>query len=165
MKKPRPVIRLTTADIITKLVGILGLLLLIGLPIYFYNSLPDTILRHYGANGEPDGYSDNAIIWTLPVIGVIMYVGMFWLSRYPHVFNYPQEVTEDNAERLYTIGTRMMRTLNAIISCVFAYITYSTIQTSLGQQSGLGTWFTPIFMTLLFGAVGYYLFKSTSKKP
>lgn len=120
MARPRINIELKPVDIITELIAILGLVLLIGLPMYFFDELPDSIPRHYGANGEPDGFSEKGIIWTLPIIGVLMYVGMFWLNKYPHIFNYPQEVTKENAKRIYTIGTRMIRTLNAIITCVFA---------------------------------------------
>ena len=164
MERPKFKIELTPVDKATELIGIIGLLILIALPIYFFDKVPDTIPRHFGANGEPDGFSGKGIIWTLPIIGIVMYVGMFWLNKYPHIFNYPQQVTKDNALRLYTIGTKMIRTLNAIITCVFAYITYSKIQTALGNQDGLGTWFTPVFMILIFGVTGYFLYQSMNKK-
>ena len=164
MERPRIKIKKTSVDFATEIVGIIGLLLLIGLPLYYFEKLPETIPRHFGANGEADGFSGKGIIWTLPIIGMVMYVGMFWLNKYPHIFNYPQQVTKENAERLYTIGTRMIRTLNSIITCIFAYITYSTIQTSLGNQDGLGTWFTPVFVILIFGVTGYFLYQSMSKK-
>ena len=164
MERPKIKIKQTPVDIMTEIIGIIGLILLIGLPLYYFDKLPETIPRHFGANGEPDGFSGKGIIWTLPIIGVIMYVGMFWLIKYPHIFNYPQQVTKANAERLYTIGTRMIRTLNSIITCIFSYITYSTIETALGNQNGLGTWFTPVFIILMFGLTGYFLYQSMSKK-
>ncbi len=163
MKRPKMKIEKTLIDIVTEIIGLIGVVLLIGLPLYYFNTLPETIPRHFGANGEPDGFSGKGIIWALPIIGVLMYVGLFWLNKYPHTFNYPQKVTEENAEGLYTMGTKMIRTLNTIITSVFAYITYSTIQTALGNQNGLGAWFTPVFMLLIFGVTGYFLFKSTSK--
>lgn len=163
MKRPKIKIEKTSIDIVTEIIGLIGVVLLIGLPLYYFNTLPETIPRHFGANGEPDGFSGKGIIWALPIIGVLMYVGLFWLNKYPHTFNYPQKVTEENVEGLYTMGTKMIRTLNTIIASVFAYITYSTIQTALGNQNGLGAWFTPVFMLLIFGVTGYFLFKSTSK--
>lgn len=164
MERPRIKIEKNLVDIATEIIGILGLILLIGLPLYYFDKLPETIPRHFGANGQPDGFSGKGIIWTLPIIGIVMYIGIFWLNKYPHIFNYPQQVTKENAERLYKIVTRMIRTLNAIISCVFAYITYSTIQTALGNQNGLGAWFNLVFMILMFGITGYFLYKSMSKK-
>ena len=164
MERPQLKIELEPIDKASELLGILGLLLLIGLPIYYFDKLPETIPRHFGANGEPDGFSGKGIIWALPAIGFIMYVGMFWLTKYPHIFNYPQQVTRENAKSLYTAGTRMVRTLNTIISCIFAYITYSTIQTALGNKSGLGTLFMLIFTIVILGTIGYFLYKSMSKK-
>lgn len=164
MDRPRLKIQLEPIDSLIEVIGIIGLILLIGLPIIYFSELPETIPRHFGFNGQPDGFSGKGIIWTLPIVGVVMYVGMFWLNKYPHIFNYPQQITEDNAERLYKMATRMMRTLNALIACIFAYITHSTIQTALGNQNGLGTLFTPVFMVLIFGTVGYFLFKSVKKE-
>lgn len=164
MERPKIKIKKTPVDYTTEVIGVLGLILLIGLPLYYFDQLPETIPRHFGTNGEPDGFSGKGIIWTLPIIGIIMHAGMFWLTKHPHIFNYTQQVTEENAERLYTIGTRMIRTLNAIITCVFAYIINSIIQISLGTQNGLGNWFIPVFMILIFAITGYFLYKSMSKK-
>lgn len=161
--RPKINIELDPIDKAMEMIGIIGLLILIVLPIYFFDKLPDTIPIHYGAKGKPDGYGGKAMIWTLPLIGIVMYFGMRWLNKFPHTFNYPQKITEDNAIRLYTFATKMMRTLNVIITCVFALITYSTVQTALGNQFGLGTLFTPIFMLLIFGTIGYFLFKSLEK--
>jgi uncharacterized membrane protein len=34
-------------------IGIIGFMLLIGLPLYCFNQLPDNTPRHYGADGRP----------------------------------------------------------------------------------------------------------------
>lgn len=164
MERPIIEIKKTPIDIVIEIIGFLGLILLLGLPLYYFDKLPETIPRHFAATGEPDGFSGKGMIWTLPVIGITMYVGMFWLNKHPHIFNYSQPVTKENAERLYTIGTKMIRTLNAIITCVLAYITYSTIQTALGNQNGLGVWFLPVFMISLFGITAYFFYKSWIRK-
>jgi uncharacterized membrane protein len=164
MERPRLKIELSPTDRLIETLGFIALLALIGLPLYYYNQLPDSIPRHFGLNGEPDAYSGKAIIWTLPAIGLILFSGMYWLNKHPHIFNYPQEITEENAERLYTGATRMMRSLNTTIAFVFAYISFSTIRTALGEQAGLGTWFSPVFISALLLIVGLYLFQSNGKK-
>ena len=88
-ERPKLKIELTTVDKATELIGIIGLLTLIALPIYFFDKLPETIPRHFGANGEPDGFSGKGIIWTLPIIGIVMYVGMFWLNKISSYFQLP----------------------------------------------------------------------------
>ena len=160
MTRPKIKIENEPIDWIVQSIGIIGIILLIGLPIFHYSSLPDIIPRHYGFNGKPDGFSGKGIIWTLPAIGLVMYAGMAILTKFPHIFNYLIEITSENAERQYKIATKLLRFLNTIIVCVFCYITYATIQTALGKQSGLGSYFTPIFMVLIFGSIGIYLYKS-----
>lgn len=157
MQRPKMKIELEPIDKIIGWLGVLGLVILIGLPLYYFDQLPETIPRHFRADGTPDAFSGKGIIWTLPVIGFAMYAGLFWLNKYPHIFNYPQQVSQENAKRLYTTGTRMIRTLNALITCLFAYITYSTIQVALGNQSELGSWFLPVFMILTLGITAYFL--------
>ena len=164
MKRPRIDIQPDFNDRIIELIGLIGLLILIGLPTYYYGKLPEEIPTHYGVSGQPDDFNSKGFIWLMPIIAVPMYFILLCLNRYPHIFNYPQEVTEDNAEHLYTIATKMIRSINTVISCVFAYLTYSTIQTALGKQDGLGTYFIPIFMIILFSIIGYSTYYSTKKK-
>ena len=165
MERPKLKIKLQPIDNVIEWIGILGLVILIGLPIYFYDQLPDIIPTHFGANGEADAFSGKGMIWTLPIIGFVMFMGLFWLNKHPHNFNFPQKVTKENAKRLYTTGTRMIRTLDALITWLFTYITYSTIQVAMGNQSGLGKWFLPVFMISTLGTTAYFLYKSMKKDP
>lgn len=162
-KRPKLEIKQEPFDRQLDLLALVGVILLILLPIYFYNQLPETIPSHYGPNGEPDGFSSKATLWIVPIMGGLMFLGLSWLKKYPHKYNYPQPVTEENAESMYRNGTRLIRSMNAIITCVFAYMTYSTIQTALGRQNGLGASFTPIFSFLFLGSIAYYIFRMMQK--
>lgn len=161
MERPKIKIELEPIDIATEIIGVIGLIILIFLPIYFYDRLPDTIPSHFASNGEPNEFSEKSTIWIEPLTGLIVYIGMSWLNKYPHVFNYPQKVTVDNAKRLYINGTKMVRTLTAVTTCVFAAICHTTIQTAMGKQAGLGSWFTPAIIILLMGTTGFFLYKLT----
>ena len=109
MNRPKIKIKLDFFDKIFEGIGILRILLQIGLPLLYYGDLPDIIPRHYGLNGEPDGFSKKSIIWSLPIIGVIMHIGMRTLNKYPHIFNYPTVITKENVKRLYQIASKMMQ--------------------------------------------------------
>ncbi|MCP3930045.1 MAG: DUF1648 domain-containing protein [Bacteroidetes bacterium] len=63
------------------MIGAIAIILLIGLPIYHYGSLPDMIPIDYGSNGQPDGYSKKASIWIFPAVGIVMYVGKAVLNK------------------------------------------------------------------------------------
>ena len=164
LNRPKISIKRDPSDWIIEIAGALFMLLMIGLPIYYFNQLPDTIPSHFNALGEPDAYSKKNSIWTLPIVGLFTYIGLFALNGYPHIFNYPTEITEDNAERQYRIATKLLRTMNLVIAAGFAYITYSTIQAAFGNQMGLGMWFLPIFLLSIFGTTGVYLYSAFRKK-
>jgi uncharacterized membrane protein len=164
MARPQINIKPEAADWLIEIVGIIAILLLIGLPVYYYSSLPDVIPRHYGLDGQPDAYSGKGFIWTLPVIGVVMYTGLWILNRFPHVFNYPAEITPENALPMYRMAQRLIRIINTIMACLFAWLTYATILTALGKQQGLGSFFSPALLVLIFGPIGIYLFVAARKK-
>lgn len=163
-QRPKIKLELEPFDRIMEILGFIGLALLIVVPMYYFDQLPDQIPKHYGANGEPDGFGSKNILWALPIMGIVMFIGLFWINKYPHTFNYTQKVTESNAKILYQNTTRMIRLLNVIITWAFSYITYATIQITLGNQNGLGSTFTPIFLILIFGVVVYYFYKMKGKK-
>lgn len=154
----------TISDKMWDIIGFMALLFLMATSIWYYKDLPEIIPRHFNAYGQPDGYSSKGIIWTLPVLGCLLYVGLSWLNNFPHLFNYPQKVTEENAVQLYTLGKRMNRALKTIISCVLSYMNYAIIQTALGQQQGLGVGFTPVILILIFGTLGYFLYRFAQVK-
>ncbi len=157
MNRPKIKIALDLFDKLVEGIGILALLFLIGIPVVYYGDLPAAIPGHYGFGGTPDEYIDPATIWVLPVLGLVLYIGMGVLSRYPHILNYPIEITAENAERVYQLAVKMIRVINTEIVCMFSYITYSTIQTALGRQSGLGNYFIVIFVVLIFGTIIYFM--------
>ena len=164
MNTPKVRLTLDRFDIIIEILGALGVLLLIALPILHYNDLPESIPRHYGVDGEPDGFGQKNVIWTLPLVGIALYIGLSILTRHPHLFNYPNDITEENKVRQYTIGAKMVRMLKTIIIGSFAYIIYITIQNALYGKQGLGNYFLIIFLGLIFGAIGYFIFQSVKKQ-
>jgi hypothetical protein len=89
-----------------------------------------------------------------------MFLGMRALYPYPHLFNYTVEITPENAERQYRGGVKLLRAVNTLAIAMFAYLTYATIQVALGQQQGLGTWSTWLFLAGIFGVMAYYWYQS-----
>lgn len=161
----RPIIKLewTAWDKILEGLGFLALVLLLVIPIYYYPELPDRIPKHYDAAGQVTSYGGKGMLWMTPIMGLITYAGLFFLNKVPHIFNYPIEITPENAERQYRMATRMIRTLNVIIVCTFLFTSYGTIQNALGNQVGLGKAFMLFFLIALFGTIVFYMVKAFRK--
>jgi uncharacterized membrane protein len=145
----RPVIEIEKKPIdwFMDIVGIIFILLIIGYPLVNYSSLPDQIPTHFDASGQPDAFGSKSKLWGLPAIATICFIGLFILNFFPHIFNYPTEINESNAESMYRNATRMIRVLNLVIAVSFFYISFRSINTAMGVYSGLGSYFLPIFIT------------------
>lgn len=164
MANPKITIEKENIDSIIELIGIISIFLLIGVPMYYYSSLPEIIPIHFDGSGQADDFGRKAMIWLLPIIGLLTYIGIAYINNKPHTFNYAVKITAENAERQYRIAMKFIRILNTIIAGVFAYLTYSSIQVALENQNGLSSYFLPLFLIILFVPMGFALYKSVKEK-
>lgn len=140
MKKIK--IKYQAIDFIVELLGIIGMVCLIILPIYFYSELPDIMPKHFNIHGQADSYGSKGVIWILPSIGFLIYIGMTLLNKFPHLFNYPTTVTNENVESLYKTGTRTVRIIKVIAILAFAYLNFRIIYIGLNETLELGVLFS-----------------------
>jgi hypothetical protein len=86
------------------------------------------------------------------------------LNKFPHIFNYPTNITQDNALRQYSNATRLLRYLKLIIVFIFGLIVFKVIQNANGEADGLGVWFLPLVLGLTFIPLTYFGIKSFKAK-
>lgn len=153
-------LELTTFDKTLEILGWTSILAIWVWTITNYTNLPDTIPIHYNGVGHADGFGGKDNFLTLPLIATVLFIGLTILNKFPHVFNYPTNITEDNALRQYTNVTRLLRYLKFIIVVIFGLIALQTIRNVNGQTSGLGIWFLPMTLGLIFIPLTYFLIKS-----
>lgn len=163
-KQPKATIQLDIYDRVIEIIGFFSLIILLALPIYYYDVLPDEIPRHFNGLGEVNAYSSKKVIWILPFLGVLLYVGLFFVTRVPHIFNYPIIVTQENYKNLYKYATKQIRVLNTEIALFFLYITYTIIQIGLGIKTGMSLYFLPIVLLLIIATSVFFYFKMTKIK-
>lgn len=152
-KKDRPklTIERQPIDRWVDLTSLLLLILILAIPSYYYQSLPDRIPTHFNGRGEADGFGPKYMIWVLPIISLCMYAMLTFLQRIPHTFNYLQEITMDNAEKQYRGGISLMRFMKLWILGLFLYLVYASIQNALGNQEGIGRYFIVIVLVVSIG--------------
>lgn len=159
-KRPKIILELTTTDKAFEILGWISILSIWVLTTINYPNLPDNIPIHFNGLGQPDGFGGKVNILTLPLIATILFIGMTILNKFPHVFNYPTNITADNALGQYTNATRMIRYLKLIIVVIFGLIELQTIRNVNEQTSGLGVWFLPLTLGLIFFPLTYFVVKS-----
>lgn len=158
----RPILKiaLTSADKLVETLGWVAVLAIWILTITNYSNLPHTIPIHFNASGEADGFGGKGMILTLPIVGSVLFIGMTILNKHPHLFNYPIKMTADQALDQYTNATKLVRYLKFSIVVIFGLIVLQTIRKVNGEADGLGEWFLPLTLGLIFIPMGYFIFKS-----
>jgi len=152
--RPRIKIEPTALDKIIDALSLVLLVLMLVTVFQNYGHLPDKIPTHFNSAGEVNDYGNKQMIWLLPAIGLAMSIGMFFLNKMPHNFNYLVKITPENAKQQYTIGTRIIRFTNLFVMVVFYYISYKTVDITLHETAPvLNKWFSPIIMTLTIGGL------------
>ncbi|GGE67987.1 DUF1648 domain-containing protein [Priestia taiwanensis] len=138
----------------------LGIIGMFGYMVYMYPLLPETIPVHFNASGEADGFGSKGNLFILPCITAAIFVGTMIISRFPHMFNHPVKVTEENKERLYKNGRLMLHVMNVEIVLIFGYLVFSTIEIVQGNQESLGAHFLWIFLGLIGGSIAFFIIRS-----
>jgi hypothetical protein len=86
------------------------------------------------------------------------------LSKHPHVFNYPFALTEHNIEDQYRLARTLISTLKLEVISIFLFTGWKMVQVSLGQANGLGVYFLPLFVGLVFSTIFVYLYYASKAK-
>ncbi|NRA94553.1 MAG: DUF1648 domain-containing protein [Psychroserpens sp.] len=145
-KRPKIEVPLESIDIIIDMISVV---ILLGMCIYTamnYTELPDTIPSHFNAKGEVDGYSDKYMLWFVPAISLVLFIGLILINKYPHMHNYMVNITEENALKNYRFSTRIVRFTNLFVMLTFGVVVYSIVQAAQGNAIKLGDWVLPFII-------------------
>lgn len=156
-------IKLDLLDKFLEVSTIIGLIVLIAMPIYYYNSLPDSLPMHYGFDGKPDKFGIKTYIFVLPVIGMLLYLGFKLINRHPDKLNLGG-ITPSNPKKQYSIVAKAIRILSAIVIFLFIYINNSTFEIAIGNRETLGSHFILIFIILTSIIPLFFIYKSSENK-
>jgi uncharacterized membrane protein len=162
--RPKLKINLTLADLILEIICWLTLIGVWLMTLFNYSNLPNIIPIHFNATGQVDGYGSKVAIIILPIIATFLFFGMTILNKFPHIFNYATNITPDNALQYYTAALRLMRYLKFIIVLIFALILFQTLRIVTGKSEGLGTYFLPMILSLIFLPPLLFILKSVRAK-
>lgn len=123
-----------------------------------YALLPDKIPIHYGLDGMPDNYHNKSSIWSLPILSLLLFIGLNYVSKIKIPYNFAAKSIVKNADYLKNIQFRFIQVLNTIIAFIFFFISYKTIQIGLENETGLGSYFIfLVFAGLILPILVYFI--------
>ncbi|NTV90723.1 MAG: DUF1648 domain-containing protein [Clostridiales bacterium] len=129
-----------------------------------WKAMPPVIPSHFTLNGEIDGYGSKNFIAVFSCISVGLYLLLTFITKIPNQFNFAVKITEENERIQYRMAILMLRVLKLEIAALFGYIQIVQIDVALGGTRGMGMLFMPVFLVLIFGTVGVYIFFSVKYK-
>ena len=162
-ERPKIKLQLTLFDTVIEVAAYVALVAFLVMTIFAFSTLPESIPTHYNGLGEVDGYGPKATIFFLPVLGTVLFAFLTYIVKKPETFNYTVEITEENALAQYTNATKLLRFMKLALLILFIVIDYKTIATSNGASDGLGKWFLPFTIALIFVPVVFSVYRSFRK--
>ena len=145
--------------------SLLGLIFIWIYCMVAYAKLPDIIPIHFNARGVADNHGSKATLFLMPAIITFVYVLMTILNRFPHIFNYPQTLTEVNAKEAYTKATQLIRIIKLIIIAFTVIIMIDMVRSALEGHSKLTWWIIPLFILAMIIPVIISVKSSFKKRP
>jgi len=158
--RPRIKLELSTEDRFIEAISWVFLAILWLLTLLFYEKLPDIIPTHFDERGQPNDHGSKLTIMFLPVIGTLVFFGLTVLNMYPHIFNLPVRITENNAYRQYANATRMIRILKISITLVFSLVVVMIIKAANESSVGSNIWLMPLVLGLIIIPMIYFVAKA-----
>ena len=159
-KRPRLRPEPNQTDEIIELAGWVLIVILWGLTLYSYTTLPDKIPTHFNMAGQADKWSSRNAFFVLPVVGTVVFIGLTILNRYPYLFNYPVTITNENALAQYTNATKMMRWLKLSLGMLWCIINRFTYSISKENSNRFNYWLLSIPLLMVLIPTVYFTRKS-----
>jgi uncharacterized membrane protein len=124
--------------------------------IMSWSGLPAGIPTHFNFSGVPDSYGSKSELLVLPIITVALYILITVIERFPKMYNFPFEITEKNASYEYKSARKMLVFMKTEVVASFSYILWASIEIAKGVISGLGNWFSLVFIVIVGGTIGFF---------
>jgi uncharacterized membrane protein len=162
--RPQLKLPLTPADIVMEAAGGIAVAALWAIVIYSYNNSPDMVPVHFDLAGNVDSYAEKRTVFILPCIATVIFIVMTAINAYPHLFNYPGNITPENAERQYRTSTRLIRFMKFAVPVIFAVLEYQTYRVASTGSSGFDNWVIPLCMGLIFLPMIFYMIQASKSR-
>ena len=162
MSNLRMYMPLTDLDRFIETLGLMALVLIVSLPLYFYGSLPSRIPLTFGEDGMILLFVHRWIVWLVSVLGLALYCGLAFLSRRPYYIDYPLPIDKQNAKAQYTLSARFIRVYNVLFICFFSFLCLELMRAAHYRSLGIQQeW---LALAYIFSAFYFCLYIYCAKK-
>jgi len=131
--------------------AMVGMFLLFGL---YWRRLPERMPIHFGIDGKPDNWGSKETSLLVPLLSLPLFGLLIWVSFFAPIDPTP------NPEKARAFLKLVVGIMNAEIMLMFFWIEWRMFNTALNKAEGVGVWFLPVMLAVLFGTI-FLLVKAT----
>jgi len=162
--RPRLNIPLTRVELICELIAAAAFLGALAFLWAAWSSLPAQIPVHFNLSGQADRWGDRRnLFWEFATISGL-YIGLSVLQRFPHIYNYPFELTPHNVHRQYLVARQLLAFVKAEVICFLALIEWHTVRVAGAQSPSPGAWFLLAMPICIFCTIAWYFVAASKAK-
>ncbi len=151
-------------ELFVELLAVLGVVGSAFLYLFSIGSLPEKIPTHFGFSGKPDDWGSKYNIIIPLIVGLFLYALLTVTWFFSANYNYPVKPNSARKEAQSEHAKKLILILKAELTWIFFYLLYKTIQVANGNAEGLGAGFIFVFLTTIFGTIGFFVFKMNKVK-
>ncbi|MFC2137457.1 DUF1648 domain-containing protein [Bacteroidota bacterium] len=156
MVKPRIIIKPSKVVRVMDVISIITIIYLIIISTHSYVNAPDIVPTHFDINGNPDNWGSKITLFIIPGLALFFYLIFTIISRFPHAFNYPIKITEENADRQYTLALKFLSLIKLSIIILFTFISFKIYDGDVKIKTIIPFPFIFIICVLLM-VIGYFI--------
>jgi hypothetical protein len=144
-------------DVAREVPAVAGYLAGVAWIVTHWAALPEKVPIHFGLFGHPDGWAPRGAIWLVPAVATFLYMSLT-LGQYFGKPNVPWKITPENRANIYRLTKNLIWWLKLQTTWMIAYVEYAQVQVAMGVQEGLGSWFAPAFLGMIFFTLSLYFY-------
>jgi uncharacterized membrane protein len=140
-----------------ELIAAAGLVFSAAVVADFYSRLPERIATHFNGEGVANGFGARSTLWVLVGIALLLYSTLSVINFVPRIVNLKRPLAPDQDKALLAESMAMVGWIKAEVCWMFAYLCLAMVRNGMGLQVGIGSWFLPLTLVVVFGTCGFYL--------
>ena len=103
--------------------------------------------------GVPDNWGGKVEMLVLMGVAAAVYVLLVLCCRYPNLMNYPARITEENKEKLYTLGVSLGQRMNWLMMLTFSLTINCSALIAIGVMERFPVYMIWISLLAILAAV------------
>jgi uncharacterized membrane protein len=156
-KRLKPIYPRSFFEVTADFFSLVSLLFLWGFAVTSWPTLPETIPIHFGISGQPDGWGAKGLVFFVPAAALLLFALLTAAPLFPEKPEMAALPPEEKARQM-GLARKLLFAIKAETLVCFLYLGTSVVRVARREMGSLGAWFAPVFLCLIFGTIGLFLY-------